>query len=319
LIDAQSSFAETEIMKYSDNGIIIQEYRDAFRKYANQGIIDMDDYLKHRFSFQIHRLEKVIEAWKGVIPAYRQSQFFITLIKKGSGEKTIGHFSFPIEENTLLIIPQKVPQSSKYRSLDCSGFMLSFDAGFFFQHFLPKHLIARKRVFRRSGKPFMVLTRNQVSKLSIIFEHLLREYNDHLNNKDEMIATKVLELLLECDRYLTSAEPEQNADSNSRLVDSFNELVQKNIKTHRSVQFYADALHLHPNHLNFLMKKYTGTTAKHTIIDHTFMEAKHLLGSTSLTIKEVAYELGFASPACFSSFFKKISHIPPSKYRHQFH
>jgi len=139
-------------MKYSDNTTIIEEYRDAFRKYANHGIIDMDDYLKHSFNFQIHRLEQVIEAWDGVIPPYRQSQFFITLIKTGRGEKTIGHFSFPIQKNTLLIIPQNLAQSSKYRSLNCSGFMLSFDAGFFFQHFLPKHLIARKRVFRKSSK-----------------------------------------------------------------------------------------------------------------------------------------------------------------------
>src|SRR5579863_1032254 len=111
-------------MKYSDNTIIIKEYRDAFRKYANRGIIDMDHYLKHGFNFQIHRLENVVEAWQGVIPAYRQSQFFITLIKKGKGEKTIGLYSFPIKRNTLFVIPQKVTQSSKYRSLDCSGFML---------------------------------------------------------------------------------------------------------------------------------------------------------------------------------------------------
>jgi AraC family transcriptional regulator, transcriptional activator of pobA len=101
------------------------------------------------------------------------------------------------------------------------------------------------------------------------------------------------------------------------LVDSFNELVQKNARTERSVQFYADALHMHPNHLNFLMKKYTGTTAKHTIIDHIFLEAKHMLDSTSLTVKEIAYELGFASPDCFSAFFKKMSNTPPSKYRHE--
>jgi AraC family transcriptional regulator, transcriptional activator of pobA len=304
-------------MKYSDNSTIIKEYRDAFRKYANHGIIDMDHYLKHSFSFQIHRLEQVIEAWKGVIPAYRQSQFFITLIKKGRGAKTIGHLSFPIQKNTLLVIPQKVPQSSKYRSLDCSGFMLSFDTGFFFQHFFPKHLIARKMIFRKAGKPFIVLTPKQASKLSAIFEYLLEEYNGHLNNKDEMIATKVLELLLQSDRYIAKAESEQNADSYNGLVDSFGELIQKNVKTERSVQFYADALHMHPNHLNFLMKKYTGMTAKHMIIDHIFLEAKHLLASTSLTVKEIAYELGFTSPGCFSSFFKKISNVPPSKYRHE--
>lgn len=103
----------------------------------------------------------------------------------------------------------------------------------------------------------------------------------------------------------------------SGLVDSFNELIQKNVKTKRSVQFYADALHMHPNHLNFLTKKYTGMTAKHTIIDHIFLEAKHMLGSTSLTVKEIAYELGFSSPDCFSSFFKKMANLPPSKYRHE--
>jgi AraC family transcriptional regulator, transcriptional activator of pobA len=306
----KTTFIKTTVMKYCDNSTIIKEYRDVFRKHANDGIIDMDHYLKHSFSFQIHRLEQVIEAWKGIIPAYRQSQFFITLIKKGRGEKTIGHLSFPIQKNTLLVIPQKVPQSSKYRSLDCSGFMLSFDEGFFFQHFLPKHLIARKRIFSKSGKPFMVLTPKQASKLSVIFEYLIEEYNGQLNNKDEMIATKVLELLLQSDRYIAHEESEQNADSNNELVDSFNQLIQKNVKTERSVQFYADALHIHPNHLNFLMKKYTGTTAKQTIIDHLFLEAKHLLDSTSLSIKEIAYDLGFASPGCFSSFFKKMSDIP---------
>lgn len=310
-------------MQYSENSVIIKEYRDAFRRYAIDGIIDMDDYLHHRFNFQIHRLDQVVEPWNGVIPAYRKSQFFITLVKKGRGEKTIGHFSFPIQNNTLLIIPQRVAQSSHYRSVDCTGFMLSFDPGFFFLNFFPRHLIAGKRIFSRSGKPYMVLTNKQVSKLSVIFEYLFEEYNNHLNNKDEMIAAKVLELLLECDRYLTNQSPEENTGSYKsvntccKLVDAFNELVQKNVKAERSVQFYASALHVHPNYLNSLIKKYTGTTAKHTIIDHLFLEAKHLLGRGSLTVKEIAYELGFASPGCFSSFFKKMSNKPPSKYRQE--
>jgi AraC family transcriptional activator of pobA len=308
-------------MQYSENAVIIKEYRKAFRKYANNGIIDMDDYLEHSFNFQVHRLEQVVEAWDGVIPAYRQSQFFITLIKKGKGVKTIGHFSFPIQKNTLLIIPQRVAQSSQYHSLDCAGFMLSFDPEFFFLHFFPRDLVAGKRIFRKSGKPYMVLTRKQASKLSAIFVSLFEEYANQLINKDEMIAAKVLELLLECDRYLTNQGLEEYSDgckyANSRngLVDAFNKLIQKNVKTQRSVQFYADALHMHPNHLNALIKKYTGTTAKHTIVDHLFLEAKNLLSAGSLSVKEIAFELGFASPDCFSSFFKKRSKVSPSKYR----
>ena len=251
-------------MKYAENAVIIKEYRDAFRKYANNSIIDMDDYLKHTFSFQIHRLEKIVEAWDGIIPTYRQSQFFILLIKKGAGEKTIGHFRFPIQKNTLLVIPQRVAHSSKYSSLKCSGYMLSFDIGFF-KHFFPKNLIANKRIFKNSVKPFMILTNEQTKDLSAIFECLLQEYNQQLINKDEMIAVKVLELLTQCDRYFTDTAPYQNADSYSEMIESFNELIQDHFSRERSVQFYANALHIHPNYLNFLMKKYTGMTAKQLI------------------------------------------------------
>jgi AraC-like DNA-binding protein len=277
----------------------------------------MDNYLKHTFSFQIHRLEKVVGAWEGTIPAYRQSQFFILLIKKGTGEKTIDHFSFPIQKNTLLVIPPRVAHSSKYESLDCSGYMLSFDIGFFFRHFFPKNLIANTRVFKKSAKPFMILTNEQVEDLSIIFERLLREYHEQLTDKDEMIAIKVLELLMQCDRYFTDAEPQHNTESYCEVIESFNQLIQAHFSTERSVQFYANALHIHPNYLNFLMKKYTGMTAKQIIVDHIFLEAKNLLSSPSLTVKEISYELGFASPGCFSAFFKKMSNIPPSKYRRE--
>lgn len=302
-------------MKYSENAIIINEYHDAFHKYANKGIIDMDVYLKHTFNFQIHRLEEVVSAWGGIIPAFRQSQFFITLIKKGKGVQTIGHFSFPIQKNTLYVVPQRVPHSSKFRSHDCSGYLLSFDIGFFFKHFFPKTLIANKRVFKKSRHPFIVLTNDQAEELSEIFEHLLEEYYEQWPNKDEMIAIKVLKLLMQGDRYFTNADTIQHADNYNEVIESFDELVQHHFSTERSVKFYANALHIHPNYLNFLMRKYTGMTAKQTIADHIFLEAKSLLGSPSLTVKEISFKLGFATPGCFSSFFKKMSNMSPSKYR----
>jgi hypothetical protein len=47
---------------------IINAYREAFRRYAKDGVIDMDYRLKHRFNFQIHRLEDFLrkkrESWK---------------------------------------------------------------------------------------------------------------------------------------------------------------------------------------------------------------------------------------------------------------
>jgi AraC family transcriptional regulator, transcriptional activator of pobA len=302
-------------MKYSESAVIIKEYRNAFRKYANDGIIDMDARLKHTFSLQIHRLEELVAAWEGIVPAYRQSQFSIALIKKGTGGKTIGHLSFPIKKNTLVVVPEKVPHSGKYNSLDSSGYLLSFDMKFLFKHFSLKSFIADKRIFKKSVKPFVILTNGQAEELSAIFEHLLREYNQQLDNKDEMIGVKVLELLIQCERYFAGATPYKYADSYHEVSDSFKELIQAHFSTEKSVQFYANALHVHPNYLNFLMRKYTGLTAKQTIADHIFLEAKGLLTSPSLTVKEISYKLGFVAPSSFSSFFKKMSNMSPSKYR----
>lgn len=305
-------------MKYPESDHIIKEYHNALRKYANEGIVNMDAHLRNRFGFRIHRFKEFLAAWGGgIIPAYRQSHFLIALIKKGAGDKTIGHLSFPVKKNTLFIVPEKVPHSAKYSSVDASGYMLSFDMAFLFKHFPLNNFVADKRIFNKSVKPYMVLTNEQAEELSAIFENLLREYNQQLDNKDEMIAVKVLELLIQCERHFANAAPYEYMDSYSQVIDSFHELIQVHFSTEKSVQFYAGALHLHPNYLNFLMKKYTGLTAKQAIADHIFLEAKGLLSSSLLTVKEISYRLGFTAPSSFCSFFKKMASMPPSKYREE--
>jgi AraC-like DNA-binding protein len=132
-----------------------------------------------------------------------------------------------------------------------------------------------------------------------------------------MIAIKVLELIVLCDRLFTDAETLRHESIYNNVVEEFNDLIRKHYSKERSVSFYAKMLNIHPNHLNALVKKYSGLTAKETIDDYIVMEAKVLLFSSSLTIKEIAYELGFNSPDQFSSFFKKRLKLSPSHYKLQ--
>jgi AraC family transcriptional activator of pobA len=120
------------------DALIIREYREAFEKYARKGIIDLDNKLKSSFSFQIHRLDAIVKGLNGIVPPSRQSQYFINLIKKGSGEKSIGHFTFPIRKDLLMVVPKSATQSSRYWSLDCKGYVLSFNLDFFLQKLIPK-------------------------------------------------------------------------------------------------------------------------------------------------------------------------------------
>jgi len=162
-----------------------------------------------------------------------------------------------------------------------------------------------------------VLSGNQEKKLEAIFESIIHEYNSEMEGRNEMIAIKTLELLLECERFFVEKSTKEQPGNNNDIIENFNKLMQQHFLEERSVQFYANALHMHPNRLNFLIKKHTGISAKETIIDHILLEAKFLLHSSSLTIKEIGYKLGFDDPNYFSSFFCKRMSMPPAAYRNK--
>lgn len=78
---------------------------------------------------------------------------------------------------------------------------------------------------------------------------------------------------------------------------------------------YAEAQRLHPNYLSSVIKSKTGKPIGAWIAEKTVAEAKSLLQNSALSVKEVAYQLGFAEPAHFSTYFKKHTGASPLSYR----
>jgi AraC-like DNA-binding protein len=72
---------------------------------------------------------------------------------------------------------------------------------------------------------------------------------------------------------------------------------------------YADAVHVSPAHLNENVKRVSGVSAGRHIRQRIVLEAKYNARTTALTMKEVAFKLGFTDSAHFSKFFKKNSGV----------
>lgn len=299
-----------------DDDLILKEFKEAFRKYSKDGVIDLNERLKHKFSFSIHRLEHIVRAFEGFIPPNRNPRYVVGLIKRGSGQESIGQFGFSIEENTLFCIPKRVINSLQYWSPDASGYLLSFNIDFFLQKAFPNKLISRKIIFKTSIKPYLILSAEQMEKLEIIFEYILKECKEgFFNTQSELVAIKTLELLIIADHFFTEAQSDRNGIIYNDVLEKFNELLDKNFTLHRSVKFYADSLHVHPNHLNYLTQKHSGLSAKETINNYILNEAKYLLASSAFSVKEIAYELGFEYPDYFYSFFRRNINMSPVQYR----
>jgi AraC family transcriptional activator of pobA len=122
-------------------------------------------------------------------------------------------------------------------------------------------------------------------------------------------------MLIYSDRLFTKAELISKEILYHPLIEQFNQLVEINFKHERSVKFYADALAVHPNHINYLLKKHCDLNAKESINKRVILEAKYLLSNPRLSIKNIALYLGFSDANNFSTFFHKCAHASPLAYR----
>jgi AraC family transcriptional activator of pobA len=95
----------------------------------------------------------------------------------------------------------------------------------------------------------------------------------------------------------------------------FLEAVRDNFAANLTVGQFADKLQTTKEKLDELAKLHTGKTAQNVIYSLLISEAKRLLVYQDMSIKEIAYQLGFSDPFYFSNFFKKHVGESPKGYK----
>lgn len=149
------------------------------------------------------------------------------------------------------------------------------------------------------------------------YKFLYKESREESRYKAEIIRSifyaLILEVMAEYERIF-SMDATRNIKADT-LSDRFFKLLAANYKTHRSVQFYADTLHLTPKYLSRAIKRVTGRPILDWIHEAVLIDAKMLLRTTDLTIQEISDRLNFSSPSAFVQFFKKHTGTTPRKLR----
>ncbi|MCS2713660.1 helix-turn-helix domain-containing protein [Bacteroides thetaiotaomicron] len=99
------------------------------------------------------------------------------------------------------------------------------------------------------------------------------------------------------------------------LYFEFMELIAKNYRKQRGIEFYANKLCISSRHLSSICKDITGITAKDCIDKHIITNIQILLVTTDMTISQISDELNFPNASFFVKFFKKQTGITPKGYR----
>jgi AraC-like DNA-binding protein len=298
-----------------EDEFLLREFHKAIQANANQHIVELDSKFVHKFDFQIQRIEDIFANTNRAVPPNRWSYYRVGLFNNGGADFLTGIYKFKAKKNTLIVMPTRVITSSQNWSLDAKGYIVLFNLNFFLQNNFPHQYIENKKILHPSIKPYIHLTDLQAEEMTEIFEDIIKEKRSGNKFKDELIALKSIELLINCERLF---EKEQDLESHlpaGEVIKRFIHLLDTYHSKEHGVTFYADQLSIHPNYLNSLVKKHTGMSTKEIIQNRLLLETKYLLHSTTLSIKEISNQAGFSDPNYFATFFKRLEKISPANYR----
>lgn len=100
-----------------------------------------------------------------------------------------------------------------------------------------------------------------------------------------------------------------------RIYQEFMVLLFKEYSRHRDIKFYAGMQNLSPRHFSTVIKQASGISPSAIIDQVIISEARKMLSSGKMTVKEVAAALNFPSQSFFGKYFKKHTGISPSEFR----
>lgn len=101
----------------------------------------------------------------------------------------------------------------------------------------------------------------------------------------------------------------------AELYNRLLNLIAAHFRTAHDVAFYADRLAITPRYLSQVTRAVVEKSPKQVIDEYLLHETETLLRTTSLTIQEISWQLGFSSPVQLSKFVQKQRGCSPSQIR----
>lgn len=166
---------------------------------------------------------------------------------------------------------------------------------------------------------FIRLSAEELEQVMLIERLCVEDMKVNDRMQGEMLRTLLKRLIIGVTRSAKKQadQPDTFQDERLDIVRMFNLLLEGNFKEEHEVQFYARRLNKAPKTLSNLFAMFNYPPPSKVIQNRIVLEAKRYLHYTDKSAKEIAYALGFISPAHFSRFFKQHSGSSISLFRDQ--
>lgn len=188
------------------------------------------------------------------------------------------------------------------------GYSISFSSDFLYKSLLYTRITAWFDVYEIQQKTPVIETDDDMeTEIEDIARKMQKEFFNTHKMRTEILAGLLNMLMIHLSGKIYADTTEISYSKELELVRKFKSLLKKNFVSMKLVADYANELYVTPNYLNRTVKKITGYTASYHIQQQIIIEAKIQAMHSDISMKEIAYLLGFDNLAHFSKFFKNNS------------
>ncbi|SHF38517.1 AraC family transcriptional regulator [Pedobacter caeni] len=238
-------------------------------------------------------------------------KYVLVFCTSGTATIVVDENEFELSENTVITITSG--QIHYFKKLDgAQGIILEFTYDFFIKGDHDMELIFHNGLFCHFAMNEAIKVENGATimkELAEIEQEILSRPYQYLIS----VHSRIELILIEINR--TKINRGDEIYKPDALFLRFLEAVLGNFKHNLSVNDIASLLGTTEAKLNELSKLHTNKTAQNVIFGLIVSESKRLFTYERLSVKEVAYALGFNDPFYFSNFFKKHTLISPKSYK----
>lgn len=150
-----------------------------------------------------------------------------------------------------------------------------------------------------------------MDNLMQLFDNELKQQNQNIFRPD-IVRHLLSVLLLQAERWIAGNAHNLREMSLGR---TFFNAVETHFKKGKHVEFYVKNLNVYEKTLSKEVKSMTSKTPKQYIDARIVLEAKRLLAYSTMSVKEICFELGWDEATNFNKFFKKHTQITPLEFR----
>lgn len=242
-----------------------------------------------------------------------------------SGRVKYGQHYYDFDEGGLLFAaPGQIIGSNEEHGGVCSFYTLLIHPDFLLSYPLARK-IKQYGFFSYAANEALHLSEKEKTTIISIFKIIEEELNTRIDDFSHDVIISQVELLLNyANRFYKRQFITRKTLSND-LLQKLEEILDECFNSNRivshgipTVQYLSEQLHISPSYLSDMLRSLTGQNAQQHIHYKLIEKAKEKLSTTSLSVSEVAYELGFEHPQSFSKLFKTKTRQSPLEFRQSY-